>query len=374
MALPRVPPVVIGEPGEAARLEGTPAMVLMQQPDAMLDAGQLGPVTVRAASVRGAGHRYDGTARQDDFCLGTAGPDDGWLVAVVADGVSAGPRSHIAARVAVRLGVQLVSGCLEDGPPSSIAWDELVGTIAGHVLLQARKEGGDPEMDAHAASKTMATTLAIVILPLAPDGDGRRACTVLPIGDTSVWILRAGSGWESVTAIKNDGEAVASSAVFALPLLPADALVPIPATLEPGDALFVVTDGVGDPLGDGDGEVGRALAKAWAEPPNRYEFAAQVDFGRRSHTDDRTVIGLWPDRADTSEVTRLSTDDAAVDEIDLAVPDVVGVDGAPAADTANAATVTATHSAPAPDARVTWEPMPWTPTPWTPDGARPTNG
>jgi hypothetical protein len=320
MALPRVPSVVIGEPGEAARLEGTPAMVLMQQPDAMLDAGQLGSVTVRAASVRGAGHRYDGTARQDDFCLGTAGPDDGWLVAVVADGVSAGPRSHIAARVAVRLGVQLVSECLEGGPPSSIVWDELVGTIAGHVLLQARKDGGDPELDAHAASRIMATTLAIVIMPLAADGDGRRACTVLPIGDTSVWILRAGGRWESVTAIKNAGEEVASSAVFALPLLPIDALVPIGATLEPGDAIFVVTDGVGDPLGDGDGEVGRALAQAWADPPNRYEFAAQVDFGRRSHTDDRTVIALWPDRVDAAEVSPvLSTDDAAVAQVDLSL-------------------------------------------------------
>jgi hypothetical protein len=134
---------------------------------------------------------------------------------------------------------------------------------------------------------------------------------VLPIGDTSVWVLRADGTWESVTAVKNAGEAVASSAVFALPLLPADTLVPLATTLGPGDALFVVTDGIGDPLGSGAGDVGDALRRIWASPPNRYEFAAQVDFGRRSHTDDRTVVGIWPDQPTDEEPLPSSLTSAA---------------------------------------------------------------
>ncbi len=380
---PRVASYSIGEPGSAARVEGTPAMLVGQQPDAMLDAGQVGALTIRAGSVRGAGHRYDGTPRQDDFCFGTAGPADEWLVAVVADGVSAGVRSHIAARVAVRLGVQLVGEALEAGPPETIAWDPLVGTIAGHVLLQARKDQGDESLDAGAASRIMATTAAFVILPVDADADGSRVATVLPIGDTSVWVLRASGSWDSVTPIKNEGEAIASSAVFALPLLPSSSLMASTTRLDPGDAIFVVTDGIGDPLGDGTGEVGQALARVWASPPNRYEFLAQVDFGRRSHTDDRTVVAVWPDQVDDREAPPSggSATEPGPDAVQLAPAPAP----APAPASASAPTLLPDGGgagAPDPDPWAPvpplpepdlgtepsgWEPTPWEPTPWNPE-------
>jgi hypothetical protein len=376
--LPRIPQYAVGEAGSAAIVEGQPAMLLSQQPDSMLDAGQVGPLTVRAGSVRGAGHRYDGSPRQDDLCFGTAGPNGEWLVVVVADGVSAGPRSHIAARVAVRLGVQLVSEALGRGGPEAINWDELIGKIAGHVLLQARKESGDPDLDARDASQLMATTVALVIMPVMPEPDGSRRCTVLPIGDTSVWILRAGGEWQSITAIKNAGEAVATSAVFALPLLPATSLVALPAVLSAGDALFAVTDGIGDPLGDGQGDVGAALAAAWAAPPNRFEFLAQVDFGRRSHTDDRTVVGVWPDRVEPGEPlpSSLTSGEPLPDQVDLA-RDHAAV---PADEGRSSEVLSPPSELPppsdlppvsplAPPERVTWQPTPWTPTPWKPDGS-----
>lgn len=320
--VPRVAQFQVGEAGSAAEVEGLPAMLLAQQPDTMIDAGVVGALTIRAASVRGAGHRYDATPRQDDFCLGTGGARGEFLVAAVADGVSAGPRSHLAARVAVRLGVQLLTQAMDAGPASAIDWDELVGTIAGHVLLQARKDRGDDGLDARGAAAIMASTAAFVIVPVERDPSGVRTCVVVPIGDTSVWVLRAGGTWESVTPVKNEGAAVASSAVFALPLLPATSIVPLSAVLAPGDALFVLTDGVGDPLGEGVGEVGRALATAWATPPNRYEFAAQVDLARRSHTDDRTAVGIWPDvvPADLGGVTLGPADGEPSARVDLAPP------------------------------------------------------
>ncbi len=374
---PRIPRVHVGEGGAAALVEGRPAMLTGQQPDAMVDAGQTGPLTIRAGSVRGVGHRYDGTPRQDDFCLGVAGPHDEWLVIVVADGVSAGPRSHIAARVAVRLGVQLITEALVEGAPADIDWDPLIGTIAGHVLLQARKEQGDDGLDANDAARVMATTAAFVIVPLDAEADGSRTATVLPIGDTSVWVLHADGAWDSITPIKNEGEAVASSAVFALPLLPPSSLVATTAPLEAGDAIFVVTDGIGDPLGDGTGEVGRALATAWASPPNRYEFLAQVDFGRRSHTDDRTVVGVWPDRLDEQEAppTAGSATEPGPDTIDLAPPPSLPAPDLPlppppspdptfmpAAD--QGAAFAELLDVPGPS---TWEPTPWEPTAWHPE-------
>lgn len=356
--LPGIPAVAIGDPGSAALVEGLPAMLSYQQPDSMLDAGVVGALTVRAASVRGAGHRYDGTTRQDDFCLTWVGSATGqWFVAVVADGVSAGAQSHLASRAAVRFGSQLVADALAQGGPSTIDWDEIIGRLAGFVLVQARKQSGDESLEAPAAAGIMATTVAFVIVPVDAAGDGTRVCTVVPIGDTSVWVLHGGS-WQSVTAIKNEGEAIASSAVFALPYLPTEPVVPLSAVLLPGDAIFAATDGVGDPLGDGDGEVGAALARLWALPPNRYEFAAQVDFGRRSHTDDRTVVGIWPDVPLAGEALPSAASTSTV-----AAPPAPTAPPAPVEPPAPVDVPPAFEAPPV----STWEPTPWEPTPWQTD-------
>jgi hypothetical protein len=42
-----------------------------------------------------------------------------------------------------------------------------------------------------------------------------------------------------------------------------------------------------------------ALAAWWRRPPDPFTFGAQVGFARKTHLDDRTVIGLWPDTGET---------------------------------------------------------------------------
>jgi hypothetical protein len=68
----------------------------------------------------------------------------------------------------------------------------------------------------------------------------------------------------------------------------------IHAELGPQDVLVLMTDGVGDALGDGTGPVGDFLAERWRVPPTNLEFAAHVDFQRNTFDDDRTVVALWP--------------------------------------------------------------------------------
>jgi hypothetical protein len=56
-----------------------------------------------------------------------------------------------------------------------------------------------------------------------------------------------------------------------------------------------MTDGIGDPLAAGTGEVGRFLTGVWSTPPaSGLEFAAHVGFARRSFDDDRTAVAFWP--------------------------------------------------------------------------------
>ena len=65
-------------------------------------------------------------------------------------------------------------------------------------------------------------------------------------------------------------------------------------------ALFVMTDGVANPL-KWSSDVQEALAGWWTQPPDPFTFAAQVAFARKSHMDDRTVIGIWPSPGDADE-------------------------------------------------------------------------
>jgi hypothetical protein len=65
-----------------------------------------------------------------------------------------------------------------------------------------------------------------------------------------------------------------------------------------GGALFAMTDGVGNPLA-WSAEVRETLADWWSRPPDPLIFAGQVGFARRTHIDDRTVVGIWPDGAMT---------------------------------------------------------------------------
>ena len=56
------------------------------------------------------------------------------------------------------------------------------------------------------------------------------------------------------------------------------------------------TDGLGLPLGDGTGEVGRAFARELAVPPDIPDFARLLDFSRATYDDDRTLVAVWGPR------------------------------------------------------------------------------
>ena len=111
------------------------------------------------------------------------------------------------------------------------------------------------------------------------------------VGDSDIWIAR-GRKWQPLFPVKNQGRLIASSAVDTVPGNRKPPTV-VKASLEPGDLFVLMSDGVGDPLGDGEGDVGEFLADAWRRPPAPLEFAAQVQFRRRTFTDDRTVVALW---------------------------------------------------------------------------------
>lgn len=299
-------PFAVGEPGRSGEVLPLPDPDEWNRPDTVCDGvcflGDQGMlVELRAASVRGSSHRYYGVVRQDEYRYRRTG-DGNFLVCAVSDGVSSGKLSHRAAVFITQKGCELLAERLRDGGPERIDWTDLVTQLAagvvsiGSTLIARERAGVAPEQVTPAeVVERMAATAVFAVVDLRPSADGIpvHLCSV---GDSSAWVLRRGSTWEPQAEVKNEGKVIASSRTQALPILPREPLEPLETRLAPEDVLVLMTDGIGDPLGDGTGPVGRFLAAEWKRPPQALEFAAQVDFSRRSHDDDRTAVAVWPGR------------------------------------------------------------------------------
>ena len=135
----------------------------------------------------------------------------------------------------------------------------------------------------------MATTAAAVTVCRGAEWIGEAAW----VGDSTLWHLGAGAAGDWLPAGTGRSEAdYHSSRVKPLPS--DDGACTWCGFRISGGALFVMTDGVANPL-RWIPKYGRTRALV-ARPPDPFTFAAQVGFARKSHLDDRTVVGIWADR------------------------------------------------------------------------------
>jgi serine/threonine protein phosphatase PrpC len=290
-------PFVVGEAGRAAH-EVVPRAVTVPfgRPDTAIDGGEIGELQVRAASVRGLASRYSGVTRQDEYCLG-ADKESRWLVAAVADGVSAGHRSQMAATIAARRGCQLLVNQLAHGPPEKIDWHQTVKAVAdviiaeGSALLMGSSTAGVTVRD---VAEVMAAAVGYAVIATCPGQSGFEL-HVVAVGDTSAWLLDGQNGWGLLTGGKGRSDQLATSQTLALPYLPAAQVSAVRGCLVPGSVFLMVSDGIGDPMGDGRGDVAAFLAEALRHPPDPLTFAGQMCFARRGFDDDRTAVAVWPE-------------------------------------------------------------------------------
>jgi hypothetical protein len=271
----------IGEPGAAARgvRPDLPA-VRDYVADTVLDATAAGSVDLRAASVRGLMHRYDGTPRQDAYSF-VRQQDPDALVVTVCDGVGSLERSHEAAELVSQ---RLASALTRDAGTGGLRWAEAFASVSGDIT--------------HLRDHMATTVVCAVVTELA---DGRHRAELAWIGDSAAYLLSA-STWHAVGGSVKTIDAGDGPLTTTTKALPSRSVSFSTADIEfgVGDGLFLMTDGVADPLGSGRGDVGSALADWWSTPPDKFTFGAQVDFARRSFDDDRTVVGVWPAGRDGS--------------------------------------------------------------------------
>ena len=297
-------PSTIGDPGRAfARTVPLPSTAPGGMHDYAMDAAVISDadgtprLVLRGASGRGLAHQQYGDPRQDDYGFALSADGD-FLVAVVADGVSSGAWSHLAARLAAEEGSAHVANLLTTTNAVDIDWHGVLVMLSERMqdlcATLPSRDLRDVELTPREIAEKMATTVIFGVVGVRPDEDGTHPVTVVRLGDTSGWILDAEDGWVALGDVKNEGNVIAESSTACLPLVPEGDPLVVQTTLGAGAALLLLTDGIGDPLGSGRGEVGAVLGQQWATPPHPIEFAGQVCFGRKTFDDDRGAIGIWP--------------------------------------------------------------------------------
>lgn len=243
-------------------------------PDTVLEAGRAGSLEVRAASVRGAAHRFDGEVRQD--AVGVAALDR-YLLAAVADGVGSAADSHLGARLAVRHAL------------GYLAW-ALPGTDLDQVDLGCALNAADRAVRTAGPSprhRSTTLTVAVVDVTAGPRGHAFRAARV---GDSPAFRLAEGGFAALFDGHRDHRAVVRDQRTDSLPV-PAGPVERAEGELVEGQALVLATDGVGVPVAET--EAGEYLARAWADPPGPLAFLHQLQFNLRSFDDDRTAVVVW---------------------------------------------------------------------------------
>lgn len=282
----------LGDPGRQREVVPVVGKLTVGVSDTELDLLTIDPFEVRACASRGLSHRLAGTPRQDAFAVNAS---DEWVVVAVADGVSSGAHSHVAADTAARAAARVIVERLEQGEPD---WVGICGRISRRLIDEARyrqlvslPDDADVGTQVRTVREVMATTLVVAAVRRLPQADGSFAGILAVLaGDSGAYLL-AGGRLTSLAGGKFGDAMITNTSVDPLP----GSAAPVISTLEFGaaEALIVTTDGLGDPMGSGDSEVGRHLAVRWASPPGPAEFLNDVNLLRRTFDDDRTAVGLW---------------------------------------------------------------------------------
>jgi len=287
-----IPQITVGSP--SPRVEPTPIATdyssLPFRPDVVIDGWSTDAMTVRGVSQRGHLHRYNGAPRQDDFAVHRL--PEGRVIVLVADGVSGASQSHIGASTAAKQAADWLHSNLGDDVANT-DWAALLKSSAWALTERAQTLLGLDAPDPVRAEEELATTLVCAVIE--PTGPRALRAYLVGAGDSAAWLLSAGQFVEILGGKTVSTSGVASSAVVGLPRLPAE-VTPMVVNVAEDDVLLIATDGIGDPLGSGQGGVGNLFRDVLTKPsaPSLIEFAHAVDFSRETFDDDRTLVAVWP--------------------------------------------------------------------------------
>jgi serine/threonine protein phosphatase PrpC len=268
--------------------------------DVVCDVGTIGELAVAAAALRGAKHRLTGEGGQDAFFLGATKEV---LVAAIGDGVSSSQHAAYASRRATQLVVTQLCSELRARPsldPST--WKrEIQRSISATSQQMASWQmldfGAPPGSSDGVEIAQLCTTLTVAVVPLHGT-KGSRQSLVAWIGDSPAFLLRSQRWAKLSTAHEADGPLVDPRTQC----LPETTIATYETvTVRDGEALFLMSDGLGGFLITGDGThlpLGDYLARHWVEPVDMISFLGHANVDFRTADDDRTVVAIWAGRSE----------------------------------------------------------------------------
>ena len=157
------------------------------------------------------------------------------------------------------------------------------------LVDQHRRDTNDPGAGFEATARSLATTLTVALVRTES-----AEVRVAAVGDSPALVLREGE-FKPIVGEPANSDGLLATAVDALPS-GAGLRSTADCNLEPDSIVLLCTDGLALPLGDGRGDLGHAIAKELASPPDVIDFARLLDFSRATYDDDRTLVAVWPAR------------------------------------------------------------------------------
>lgn len=277
-----------------------------------VDIGTAGTLAVIGATLRGGKHRYQGGPNQDSYAILHDELVPSYLLVAVSDGVSNAQFSGYSSRKLVRHTVRAIARSLSIQPDRVWSSKDLQEIATSAIIRSADNMSvwktddlDSPKVPSRNVSyRDLSATLTVAIIPTNTSPDGNRPAIVGFVGDSPSYVLQNGA-WRLITPAIKQGE-VMDQTTAALPLQDNSKLnvTWIDVELEPGSALFVVTDGIGTSLDNGNTSLGEYLRTEWAHPCSMKQFTNALDFDRSGEDDDRTVVAVWtpPFSSDTTSL------------------------------------------------------------------------
>lgn len=200
----------------------------------------------------------------------------------------------------------LVSRGLAEYGAAGQSWPDAFASV-NEELQKAAEHAAIPGPEGNSVL-TMATTA--IAVSVRRDDDGWTG-EVAWVGDSPLWHLGDDAKWTLIAGSEEEDEDSVYHSGGVRPLPSQGGACEWRDFRLEGGALFLMSDGVGNPL-KWSRQVQETLAAWWASPPDPFDFAAQIGFARKGHMDDRTVVGIWADgdgNANTEAESRTADSD-----------------------------------------------------------------
>jgi len=291
----------IGELGRMNEIKPKYAGAFGYRPDNTIDRIDVGKLTLGAVSLRGIMHQDLAKPRQDALAFSVT-DDRKYLIAAIADGVSAATLSHIGADFAVSAILKLINTVLKKNKESlnDIDWQSIYEDLHAQFIDRSAKLAKQGlfkvigKANPAKYAEVLGTTAEALIIAIQPDKLGKHDfLRVVFAGDGSGYTLDPEKGWCILSSGKDNSGEIADSSVVPLPIECEGAPWLFAGHISENQAVMIATDGIGD-LGIGsENDTSVFLQKMLSRPASSIELLKAFSVLIRYKDDDRTAVIVW---------------------------------------------------------------------------------